>query len=457
MGRLRELRDEWRPSAITLGLPTFPLLVLFGLNAVDELDRTAFSVLLPDIRDHFHLTDAGALGIVATTTIAVLFLEIPLSFYCDRRNRVKIATVGAALWALFSIGTGFSVSVAMLVGMRIGAGSGRAVVTPTHSSLLSDWYPPETRVKVFGFHRLANSFGQILGPVLAGVIAYFFGWRAPFFVFAVPTFVFVFLALKLKEPARGVHERLAAGGDEASAMLADQHETVWSTMKVLARVRTLRRIWYAVPFLGIALFGIPNLLSLVYKDVFHLNSAARGAIAAGIEPLQIVGVLIGLPIVARISERKPQFLLRFIAIIGVVDGLILVGLAYAPNVAIAVVFHSVLATTIGTLAPAFGAMLSLIAPPRCRSAAFSTVSVFAIPGIAIFLPLIGKISDSIGIQASMLTMVPVSLAAGFLLSNAAPFVEHDIAAVRAESLARVSPVIRPEVEGESSQSVGPTS
>src|SRR3954463_8115374 len=102
MGRLRTLAAEWKPSAVTMGLPTFPLLVLFGLNAVDELDRTAFAVLLPDIRDHFGLSDKGALAIVSTTVIAVLFLEIPLSFYCARHNRVRIATVGAAIWALFS-------------------------------------------------------------------------------------------------------------------------------------------------------------------------------------------------------------------------------------------------------------------------------------------------------------------------------------------------------------------
>lgn len=438
VGRLRQIRDEWRPSRIAAGLPTFPLLVLFGLNAVDELDRTAFSVLLPDIRDHFGLSDSGALGIVAATTVAVLLLEVPLSFYCDRHNRVKIATVGAGLWALFSVGTGTAISVVMLVGMRIGAGSGRAVVTPTHSSLLSDWYPPETRVKVFGFHRLANSVGQILGPLTAGVLAYYFGWRTPFFLFAVPTAIFVILARRLKEPPRGYYERLAAGGSEEAAALEESHETAWSTMRVLARVRTLRRIWSAVPFLGVALFGIPNLLALLYKDVFDINSAGRGAIAAGVEPLQILGVLIGLPIVARATARQPQFLPRFIALVGVVDGILLVGLAYAPNVWVAIAIHSILATTIGTLAPAFAAMISLISPPRCRSAAFSTISVFAIPGIAVFLPLIGRISDAIGIQASMLMMVPVSLAAGFLLASSAPFVEADIDAVRAESLARVS-------------------
>jgi MFS family permease len=436
--RLRRLLDEWRPSAVTLGAPTFPLAVLFGLNAVDELDRTAFAVLLPDIRDHFGLSDAGALALVAASTIAVLCIEVPLSFYCDRRSRVRIATTGAALWALFSVGTGLAVSLAMLVAMRIGAGSGRAVVTPTHSSLLSDYYEPAARVKVFSAHRQANSVGQIAGPLLAGLIAYAFGWRWPFIVFGIPTIAFVVLATRLREPVRGTHERRAAGADEVAAGTPEAHESAWATMKILARVHSVRRIWLAVPFLGIALFGIPNLLSLVYEDVYGLNAAHRGFIAAGIEPLQIAGVFIAMPIVARVAVQRPAFLLRFVAVVGAVDGGLLVVLAYAPNVAVAIGVHAILAASIGTLAPAFYALVSLVAPPRVRSAAFSTMSVFAIPGIAVFLPLIGSVSDSLGIQASMAVMVPISLTAGFVLASARRFVDDDIAAVRAESLALVA-------------------
>ena len=438
MRRLRQLLAEWRPSAVTMGAPTFPLLVLFGLNAVDELDRTAFSVLLPDIRDHFDLTNAEILSIVSVASIAILLLEIPLSFYCDRHNRVRIATLGAAMWALFSIGTGLSISVAMLVLMRLGAGTGRAIVTPTHNGLLSDWYPPAARLKVFSFHRLANSLGQMVGPALAGVLAVTFGWRSPFFLFAIPTLVLVVLALRLREPVRGRQERLAAGADEATADLQDSHETVRETMRVLARVRTLRRIWYAVPFLAVALFGIGNLLSLVYKDVFGLNALERGFIAAFIEPLQLLGILVAMPRLARISETRPDFLLRFIAVVGVFDGLLLVVLAYAPNVAIAIAANALISATIGTLAPAFFVMLSLVSPPRCRSAAFSTISVFGIPGIAIVLPSIGLLADTFGPQASMLAMVPVSVMAGWMLSRAAPFVADDIEAVRLESIARVT-------------------
>lgn len=436
--RLRALAREWRPSAVTMGAPAFPLMVLFGLNAVDELDRTAFAVLLPDIRDHFGLSDSQALLLVAVSTIAVIFIEVPLSFYCDRRNRVRIATTGAALWALFSLGTGLAVSVTMLLAMRIGAGGGRAVVNPTHSSLLSDYYEPAARVKVFAAHRLGNSVGQALGPLLGGVLAYAFGWRTPFVLFAVPTAIFVLLSLRMREPVRGHHERRAAGADEAAATTEDAHETVWATMQTLGRVRTMRRIWSAVPFLGIALFGIPNLLSLIYEDVFELNAAQRGLIAAGVEPLQIAGVLIGMPLVARMSTRRPDFLLRFVGIVGVIDGVLLVALAYSPVLWVAIGVHAVLATSIGTLAPAFFALISLVAPPRVRSASFSTMALFAIPGIAVFLPLIGYVSDQLGIQASMVVMVPVSLAAGFLLASAAPFVQPDIEANRAESLARVT-------------------
>jgi hypothetical protein len=154
--------------------------------------------------------------------------------------------------------------------------------------------------------------------------------------------------------------------------------------------------------------------------------------------MQILGVFWAMPIVARIAMQRPGFLLRFVSIVGVIDGVLLVVLAYAPNVGIAIACHALLAGSIGTLAPAFFALLSIVAPPRVRSATFSSVAIFAIPGIALFLPLIGTISDALGIQASMVTLVPVTLAAGFILASASKFVTEDIMNVHAEALARVA-------------------
>ncbi len=65
------------------------------------------------------------------------------------------------------------------------------------------------------------------------------------------------------------------------------------------------------------------------------------------------------------------------------------------------------------------------------------MSLFAIPGLIVFLPFAGAVSDAIGKQASILALVPVSLAAGAILASASGFVADDIEAVRVESLARV--------------------
>jgi MFS family permease len=46
---------------------------------------------------------------------------------------------------------------------------GKAVVDPTHNSLLADYYGIESRARVFSFHRAANALGSFLGPLLAGI------------------------------------------------------------------------------------------------------------------------------------------------------------------------------------------------------------------------------------------------------------------------------------------------
>jgi hypothetical protein len=77
-----------------------------------------------------------------------------------------------------------------------------------------------------------------------------------------------------------------------------------------------------------------------------------------------------------------------------------------------------------------------VAPPHIRSATFSTISVAAVPGIAIFLPAVGALSDVIGMQASMLMLVPICVTRALVLASAARFVDDDITSVRLASLAR---------------------
>ncbi len=162
--------------------PVYPILILFGLNAVDELDRTAFAILTPEIRDEFGLGFQGLLTLVAVVLAFSLALQIPIAGLADKMNRVHLAIIGALAWATFSFMTGLATSIVFLAFMRSGSAVGKGVIDPTHNSLIADWYAPNQRPAVFSFHRAGNSVGIILGAILAGTLGYAFSWRVPFVV-----------------------------------------------------------------------------------------------------------------------------------------------------------------------------------------------------------------------------------------------------------------------------------
>ena len=134
---------------------------------------------------------------------------------------------------------------------------GRAVVNPTHNSLLADYYPIENRTEVFGFHRMANALGAFIGPLVGGLLAEAFGWRVPFFVFVIPTVVFVVLGLRLKEPGRGHYERRGGRRHRPRPSPPTSVPPSWAeSVRILWQVRTLRRIWYSLPFLAASVIGL---------------------------------------------------------------------------------------------------------------------------------------------------------------------------------------------------------
>ncbi len=413
---------------ITGGEAAFPLLVLFGLNAVDELDRTVFGVLGPEIRDHFNLSNQGFLTLIALTILASLLVEVPLAFSADRLPRARMAVAGAAVWAVFGLATGLATTLFFLVIARSGAGVGRAVVTPTHNSLLSDYYPTEHRAEVFGFHRMANAVGAFVGPLLGGVLAQAFGWRVPFFVFVLPTIVLVIIATRLKDPGRGQWERTAAGASE-DVIHTDEEPPSWAeSVRILWQVRTLRRIWFSLPFLSSAVIGIASLTSIYYDEVFGLSESQRGLVAALTEPAQLVGIILGIPLAAKLMVRDPGRGLRYLSIVAIFIAVAWVTFALAPRVWIAVLANVVISGLAALLTPGIYASLSLAIPPKVRSLGFSMASLFVLPGL-IALYAVGGIADRYGVRKGVLVMVPIFLIGALILSSASSFVRADISKV----------------------------
>jgi len=426
--------DRFRPSKVTGGLSTAPLLALFGLNMVDELDREAASVLLPEIRDHFGLSIQGVLTLTSVVGFFVLFLEIPLAHLADRRRRTRIAAGGASAWGLCTLFTGLAPNIWLFGAARGGASLGRAVNGSTHRALLADYYPIDRRAGVYGIYDAASPVGRFVAPLVAGVLALWFGWQLPFLVFAIPTFVFVWLTLRLDDPVRGYHERSMLTEDTETAGTEESPASMAESWRILWQVRTLRRIWISIPVLSIPLYAISPLLSLFYEEELGLNSAQRGMLAAVGEPFAFVGLFIGIPIATKLLRRDPALLIRFLAVTGVLQVVSLFLLVFTKNLPVVVVMRCILALVTASTAPALAAGLSLVIPPRVRSMGFTIGNLFVIPTLLVG-PIIGGVADTWGLQRAIIVLCPVILLGVYIISTAGTFIAPDISKVQSASVA----------------------
>jgi ABC-type branched-subunit amino acid transport system ATPase component/sugar phosphate permease len=414
--------------------PVYALMILFGLAMVDEMDRTAFGLLLPNIRDAFGLSNAGILTIVALASLVGLSLQVPIAQMADRHKRTRLMLIGAAVAAAFSIGTGLAVSVWMLVIVRSGFGIGQATVGPTHNGLLADWFPIGNRPRVFSFHRAANAIGAFVGPILAGVLAAGLSWRAPFIIFAIPMFVLILLGLRLTEPSRGIQERKAMGvtdalyTEEPPPSFAEGWRMVW-------KIESLRRMFYSLPFLAASLIGFSSLAAILYEQKFGLDEVQRGWVAAAAEPAQLVGLVIGARIGTKLMIRDPGLVIRFIAVVAFVTAGLLALFAFSPVVWMGVVINMAISASLAIVGPGVYASLSLAIPARARSLGFSMGAIFVIPGL-VMLPIVGAIADSISIEVGMLAMVPVFLVGGLIIATAGNVIDRDIKQVWTMAAAR---------------------
>ncbi len=426
---MRWLREK------TGGAPLYPLFILLGLNTVDELDRTAFAILGPEIRDEFGLGFQGLLTLVAVVLAAALGLQVVVAGLADRMSRVKLAMGGAVLWSVFSFFTGLAGGIVFLGFMRSGSAVGKAVNDPTHNSLLADYYEPDIRPAVYSIHRAGNAVGIIVGALAAGFLGYYLSWRAPFIIFAVPTLIFVVLAAKMREPVRGGHERRLAGADADAAATEEVPPSYAEAWRLCWKVETLRRIWLALPFLAASLIGFGALASIYFEEAFGLDERARGIIAAGVEPAALVGLAIGAVVGTRLAAEDPRKMLRLVAVAAGTSAVLSAGFALAPKLWMAIALNALISLMMAIIGPGLLSTLSLAIPPRARAMGFSMGSLFVLPGLLV-LPMIGLIADKWGIRTGMLLMTPVFFIGGQILGSVGNVIGRDIEQVRSTAAAR---------------------
>jgi len=185
------------------------LTLLLALNLLNYIDRYILAGELLPIQHEFRATDQqmGALG---TAFFFVYMFAAPATGWLgDRFRRKPLIIAGATLWSIATLAALWVHSYTTLYFRQALVGIGEATFGIFAPAVLADFYPERERNRVLSIFYVAIPAGAALGYLAGGQIGSHWGWRAPFFVCALPGFLAAALYGWLgSEPERGASDNI---------------------------------------------------------------------------------------------------------------------------------------------------------------------------------------------------------------------------------------------------------
>jgi EmrB/QacA subfamily drug resistance transporter len=298
-------------------------LLVAGAFFMEILDATIIAPAIPLIADSFRV-EAVDVNVAISAYLVTVAVLIPASgWMADRFGVRRIFITAIAVFTIASIGCAASVSLPMLVGMRVLQGVGGAMMVPVGRLAVLRYSDKSDLVRAIALLTWPALAAPILAPALGGAIATFASWRWIFLINIPIGIVGFLLALKLVhgEPTPSVRALdwrglLLIGLGISAALIALEHIRVSGTdwlfvgigasvaavllvwairhllcsdtplveLKVL-RVQTLRITVTAGALYRMVITAVPFLLPLQFQLVFGWSPLAAG--------LMVVALFVG--------------------------------------------------------------------------------------------------------------------------------------------------------------------
>ena len=295
-------------------------LLVAGAFFMEILDATIITPALPLIATSFGI-EAVDVNVAISAYLVTVAVLIPASgWMANRFGARKVFAAAIAIFTVASIGCALSMSLPMLVAMRVLQGLGGAMMVPVGRLAVLRFSGKANRVRAIALLTWPALTAPVVAPVLGGAIATAGSWRWIFFVNIPIGVVGFLLSLKLirgdADPSPqsldwrglallgagiaaalialesirvdGTHWLLVAAGIAVAAglltgatwhLLRFRHPLV--QLRVL-RVRTLRVTVTAGSLYRLAITAVPFLLPLQFQLVFGWSPFVSGLLVAAL-------------------------------------------------------------------------------------------------------------------------------------------------------------------------------
>ena len=357
------------------------------------------SPILPQIGDDLGITDAALGTLVSVYSLMVGIFAILSGPVSDRIGRRRILLIGCGamtvalmLHTLVSDYASF-LTVRMFAGMAGGILSGAAV------SYIGDYFPYERRGWATGWVMSGSAFGQIVGIPIGILLAGQWGFKAPFYIFAVTmaaTILLLFFGVP-QPPGKQSLEQLTVRKAAADyAAMLRRPEVAWAAVA------------YFVMFLGVSIFTV-YLPTWLERDLdISGNEIALMFLVGG-----IANVLTG-PQAGKWSDRIGRKGIILLACIGL-SSLMLLTVPLVTNVITACVFFFLIMMLVAMRISPFSALLTGLVNDDRRGSLMSLAVALGQMGFALGGAIAGPLFAGMGYSSNTVLGAIFVLAMGLIV------------------------------------------
>lgn len=360
------------------------LITASAFHAFHDGIADGLAVFLPLWQASFglSLTQVGLLITCFEGTTAIF--QIPAGLLGERFGERTLLVLGILITAISFMSLGLVGGLTSLVALLFVGGMGAAVQHPLSSSMVSKAYNDNGRRMALGTYNFSGDIGKFLFPAIAALVLFQIGWRpvcVAFGLFGCMIAVSLFFVLR--------HARVGGSAFSDRNQKAYLNLNGWgivnkgafATLSLIAIVDAAVRtaLIHFGPFLfiekGIKAESVGFALSLLFIG----GAAGKFMCGALAERIGIIATIV-------ITESATGF------------GILLLGVLPLPYIYL---FLPILGAALnGTSSVLYGTVADFVDPLRVARA-FGLFYTFVIAAVAVAPPIMGRVSDMLGVANSI--------------------------------------------------------
>ena len=227
-----------------------PRIILFALWLLVFAASSQIMIIipiLPQIGEELGIGESALGTLVSAYAIMVGVFAIVAGPISDKVGRRRILLLGTAVMTVALLMHHFVVGYYSFLAVRVGAGCAGGILSGSAVSYIGDFFPYNRRGWATGWVMSGMAFGQIAGIPIGIVLAGSYGFKMPFYLFAV-AMAATFLLIWYRVPQPDVKR---AEGRLTVASAVRNYRAMLARSEIASAA-----IAYFTMFLGVSLFVV---------------------------------------------------------------------------------------------------------------------------------------------------------------------------------------------------------